>query len=388
MPPPNASEAMARLRESRGEKWTVYPEDVIPVWVADMDLDIAPPIKAALARMLERPDLGYPIHPRPTQLPTRLAERLAARFGWQIEPRRVELITDVVQGIFVSLAQWAEPGEGVVIQTPIYPPFLGAVREMKRRIVENPLAADAGGYAVDLDGLRAACDAGTRMILLCNPHNPSGRAFTRAELEGIAAIAEERDLVVVSDEIHAELVFSGAKHIPFASLAPEVEARTVTLYSASKAFNIAGLRCAAAIFGSDTLRRRFLELPRHLRGGLGTMGLEATRVAWTESDTWLAETLALLEENRDFLVRRVRETLPGVVCHSPEATYLAWLDCRSLGLEPSPYDFFLDRARVATSDGAAFGTPGEGFVRVNFATQRPILSEALERMAKSLEQRA
>ncbi len=372
-----------RLRRSRGEKWTSYPEDVLPLWVADMDYPVAEPIREALQWAVDRPDLGYPIHPRPTDLPALLETRCLARFGWRIEPRRVEIITDVVQGIFVALQQFSREGEGAVIQTPIYPPFLGAVDEMRRRRIENPLRLGERGYEVDLDGLRAvAPDA--RMLLLCNPHNPSGRAFRRDELEGILAIAEECDLVVVADEIHADLVFPGARHIPFASLSPAAEARTITLTSASKAFNVAGLRCAVAIFGSADLRRRFLEFPRHLRGGIGILGIEATRAAWREGDAWLAEVLGHLEANRDFVTRTVAEALPGVRLHPAEATYLAWLDCRELGLEPSPYRFFLDRAKVALSDGAAFGAPGRGFVRLNFATARPLLAEALERMAKAL----
>ncbi len=374
----------AALRRSRGEKWTTYPEDVLPVWVADMDYPVADPIRRTLQAAVDRPDLGYPIHPAPTDIPELLATRMQECFGWRIEPRRVELITDVVQGMYVALQQFCREGEGVVVQTPIYPPFLSSVRTMKRRLVENPLALGGEGYSVDLEGLRAAADADTRMLLLCNPHNPSGRAFRRDELEGILAVAEERDLVVVSDEIHADLVFPGRRHVPFASLCPEAEARTVTLTSASKAFNIAGLRCAVAIFGSDALRQGFLGVPRHLRGGLGILGIEATRAAWREGGAWLERVLAHLEANRDFLADFVARELPGVVHHPPEATYLAWLDCRSLGLEPSPYRFFLDRARVATSDGAAFGEPGRGFARINFATARPILAEALERIAKSL----
>jgi len=234
--------------------------------------------------------------------------------------------------------------------------------------------------------LRRAVDAGTRAILLCHPHNPTGRVLRRAELEGIAALALERDLVVVSDELHGDLVLPGAEHVPFASLGPEVEARTITLTAASKAFNIAGLRCAVAVFGSDSLRRRFLELPRHLRGGLGILGIEATRAAWRFADPWREAVVAKLAENRRLVAERVAEALPGVRFHPPEATYFAWLDCRALGLEPSPFRFFLDRARVAFSDGASFGRPGAGFVRLNFATSRALVTEAIERAAKALKE--
>jgi cystathionine beta-lyase len=225
-------------------------------------------------------------------------------------------------------------------------------------------------------------------MLLCNPHNPSGRVFRREELEGIAQVALARDLVVVSDEIHADLVFPGSRHIPFAALSPEIEARTITLSSASKPFNIAGLRCAVAVFGSDALRKRFLGCPRHLRGGLGSFGIAATEVAWRHCQPWLDEVLAYLGANRQLLADFTAAELPGIRHFRPEATYLAWLDCRALGLEPSPYRFFLSRAKVALSDGAAFGGPGRGFVRLNFATSRRILRLALERMAEALRERA
>jgi cystathionine beta-lyase len=377
----------ASRRPSRGEKWSLYPEDVLPLWVADMDFPVAEPIRRVLRFAVERSDLGYPIHPAPTDIGEIAAARMRQRFGWAIDPGRVEVLCDVVQGLVVSLLQFAEPGEGAVVQTPIYPPFLSNVRACGRRLIENPLRRDAAGYRVDLEGLGAAVDSGTRLILLCNPHNPTGRVFRQDELEGIAEIALRHDLVVVSDEIHADLVYPGARHVPFASLAPEVAARTLTLTAASKAFNIAGLRCGLAIFGSDALKRRFNALPRHVRGGVNLPGFEALRAAWRHADPWLERVLVYLEANRDFVTRFVANELPGVVLHPPEGTYLAWLDCGALGLEPSPCEFFLERARVALSDGPNFGAPGRGFVRINFATSRSILGEALERMAKALRAR-
>lgn len=375
------------LCQRRGEKWALYPEDVLPLWVADMDFPVAKPIQRLLRRSLDLGDLGYPMHPRPTRLPSVFARRAEERFGWSVEAGRVELITDVVQGLYVALQQFTAEGEGAVVQTPIYPPFLAAVREMRRTLVENPLLIADGGYSVDLEGLRRVVDERTRIILLCNPHNPSGRVFRREELEGIAEVALARDLVVVSDEIHADLVFPGSRHIPFASLSPEIEARTLTLTSASKPFNIAGLRCAVAIFGSDELQQRFLGCPRHLRGGLGSFGIAATEVAWRHCQPWLDDVLAYLAANRQLVADFTAAQLPGVRHFRPEATYLAWLDCREIGLEPSPYQFFLSRAKLALSDGAAFGSPGRGFVRLNFATSRRILSQALERMAEALRER-
>jgi len=377
----------AARRPSRGEKWASYPEDVLPAWVADMDFPIAEPIRRMLRSAVDRSDLGYPIHPAPTDVPEIVATRMERRFGWRPDPGNIEILADVMQGMYVALQQFSEPGDGVLLQTPIYPPFLGSVRGMKRRTIENPLALGPAGYEVDTGGLREAARAGARLLLLCNPHNPSGRVFRREELEGIAEVALENDLVVVSDEIHADLVYAGHRHIPFASISDAIAARTITLTAPSKAFNIAGLRCAVAIFGTAELAQRFRALPRHMRGGVGILGIEALRVAWRHGQPWLDQVLAYLQSNRDHLAEFVRSELPGVAFHLPEATYLAWLDCRALQLEPDPYTFFLERGRVALSSGAAFGAAGRGFVRVNFATSRSILSEILARMARALHER-
>jgi cystathionine beta-lyase len=377
----------ALRRSGRGEKWGTYPEDVLPAWVADMDFPIAEPIRRALRRAVEDSDLGYPIHPAPTDVPEIVAARMQQRFGWCPDVGCVEILTDVVQGMYVALQQFSEPGDGVVVQTPIYPPFLGSVRAMKRRLIENPLALGQAGYGFDLNGLRRAAVDGARILFLCNPHNPSGRVFHRQELEDIAEIVTSSELVVVSDEIHADLVYCGHRHVPFSSLSSDVAARTITLSAASKAFNVAGLRCAVAIFGAPELKRRFCALPRHLRGGIGVPGIEALRAAWRHGQPWLDQVLAYLEDNRDLLAGFVADEFAGIRWHRPEATYLGWLDCRGLGLEPDPCRFFLQRARVGLSDGAAFGAPGRGFVRVNFGTSRAILSEVLERMAKALRRR-
>ena len=374
----------AARRPSRGEKWTTYPDDVLPLWVADMDFPIAEPIRRVLRFAVERSDLGYPIHPAPTAIPELTAERMQRLYGWSFAPERVEILSDVVQGMFTAVYQFSAPGDGVVVQTPIYPPFVGAVAKQGRRLDENPLALGPHGYEFDLERLRRDTDERTRVLLLCNPHNPTGRAFRRDELEALAAIALERNWWVVADEIHQDLVHPGHRYVPFASLSPAIEARTITLTAASKAFNIAGLRCGVAIFGSDEAKRRFCALPRHIRGGIGMLGIEALEAAWRYSEPWLDEVRAYLAENRAYLIDFVRDEFPGVVLHPPEATYLAWLDFRALDLRPSPFAFFLENAKVALSDGATFGAPGRGFARINFATSRAILSDALERMAKSL----
>ncbi|MCP3986391.1 MAG: pyridoxal phosphate-dependent aminotransferase, partial [bacterium] len=371
------------LRRRSGEKWQTYADDVLPLWVADMDFDVAEPIRQRLQECLDIGDLGYPLHPAPTGLPEVFAERAARRWGWQVEPGQIELLTEVVQAMYVTLEQFSGPGDGVIVQTPIYPPFTGVVKELGRRLEENPLTLGESGYAVDLEGL-AACAARSKLLLLCNPHNPSGRVFRREELQGIAEIADAHDLVVVSDEIHSDLVYPGCTHIPFATLSDSAASRTITLTAASKAFNIAGLRCALAVFGSDELRKRFLAFPRHFRGGLGSLGIQATLTAWREGDPWLRDLLVYLEGNRDFIADTLRQELPDVRFFRPEATYLAWLDFRAMNLSPSPYRHFLENGKLALSDGRAFGPPGQGFARINFATSRPILTTALERLIDSL----
>ncbi len=373
------------LRQRRGEKWGLYPPDVLPAWVADMDFPVCEPIQRMLEQSVRVGDLGYPIEQTARDLPAIFAERAQRRFGMQVDAQRVEVLTDVVQGLYIGLATLSEPGDAAIVQTPVYPPFLHAVAECERRLVVNRLQAGGSGYTIDLDALRAGIDRRTRLLLFCNPQNPTGRVFTRGELEALAEIVLEHDLIVLSDEIHADLVHPGARHIPLAALAAEVAARTITLTSASKAFNIAGLRCAVAAFGSAELQQRFNSIPRHLRGGLGILGLAATALAWTEGQPWLDEVLAHLDGNRRFVETFVRERLPQIGHVAPQATYLAWLDCRAVATDP--YRFFLEEARVALSDGKAFGPGGDGFARLNFATSRPILTQILARLAAALPSR-
>ena len=378
----------SQLRLRRGQKWSLYPADILPAWVADMDFEVAAPIRAALAERVANNDFGYPLAPQRTDLPALFAARVAARFDWHIDPAEVVILSDVVQGLYLCLETLSAPGDGVLIQTPIYPPFLHAAAETGRRAVRCPLVVGAARYEIDFDALEAAVAQDTRVLMLCNPHNPSGRAFGRTELEQLAAFACRHDLVVVSDEIHAELVLSEDRHIPIASLGAEVAARTVTLMSASKAFNIAGLCMAFAHFGTPALRERFQRVPAHSRGGTNTLAIAAVQAAWTAGQPWLDEVLAYLRSNRDYLAAHCRAHWPQVKFFPPEATYLAWLDMRALALPGVPQEFFLQQARVALSDGRAFGEEGTGFVRLNFATSHELLAAVLARMDAALAQHA
>lgn len=370
------------LRARGGGKWRRYDPDVLPCFVADMDFAVAPAVQLALARFTERGDYGYGTMTDLEPMFAAFASWMERRHGWAPDPQLMHATADVVQGIVAAIVAYCGPGDGVIVQTPVYPPFLSCIDHTRRRRVENPLIDSGERYEVDLDGLRGvARDA--RVILLCNPHNPTGRVLERSDLEAIAAVARERGLVVVSDEIHADLLYAGASHIPMETLAPDV---TVTLTSATKGFNIPAVRTAVVHFGTADLKARFdAALPDHLLGRPSRFGVDATIASWTDSEAWLAEVMAYLDGNR----RRVAEWAAhaGLGHHVPEATYLAWLDCRRLGLPEgtSPYDYFLERARVGLSNGADFGPPGEGFVRLNFATAREILDEILERMASVLD---
>lgn len=371
---------LERLRARLSVKWQHYGRECLAAWVAEMDFAVAEPIRATLQRALELHDFGYPQEQDAVGLPSSFAARMSERYGWAIEPERIEVLSDVVQGIYIALMAFTAPGDGVVVQTPIYPPFLDSVKKLGRRLSTCALVDVGERYGIDFAALAQAC-RGARMLLLCHPHNPSGRVFTVDELRAIAALVLEHDLLVVSDEIHADLTLPGRTFTPFAAIDPDVAARTITLSSASKAFNIAGLRCAVAHFGSPALHERFnARVPGHARGGVGILGQYCTKAAWESGEPWLGEVKRTLDANRHSLVRSLHERLPEVRVHLPEATYLAWLDCTRLGLGKSPAAHFVGRGRVALSDGAWFGEGFEQCVRLNFATSKPILSEIIERL--------
>jgi len=377
--------SVAELRRSSRVKWALFGDDVLPAWVADMDFPVAPPIHRAIRDLVDRHDLGYHLVPLSPRLREALVSRMAERFAWQIEPHRIVPLVNVVQGLDVSVLLHSRRNDGVVVQVPIYPPFLAAVAKSGRRLVESPMVRGEDRFEIDFERLRASIDPGTRLLLLCNPHNPTGRVFERAELSALGELALEHDWIVVSDEIHADLTFPGHRHLAFASLAPELAERTITLTSATKGFNLAGLPCAFAVFGSDRVQQPFRELPPHVLGHCGILDDAATCAAWTEGQPWLDEVMAYLLENRQLVLDFLARELPALHVLPPEATYLAWLDCSDLGLPGDPFAFFLEHARVALSRGPDFGTGGEGCARLNFATSRAILLEILERMATALK---
>lgn len=371
------------MRRRRGVKWGRHGGDVLPAWIADMDLGVPEPVQQAILRVVEGRDYGYPLRAGDDCLEAAFAHRMRERFGWEVDRELVLPVADLVQAIVASVVAFAGPGEGVVVQTPIYPPFLHAAANAGRRLVVAPLEDDGKRFGFDPERLAAVVDEGTRLVLVCNPHNPTGRVFSREELEAIGRLAVERDLVIVSDEVHCDLVYPGARHVPMATLGADVAARTVTLNSATKSFNIAGLRCAVLHLGSPALLERFRRaIPERLLGTVGVLGVDASVAGWREGQPWLDEVMGVLGANRDRVAAWAAGLAPAVRHHPPEATYLAWLDCA--GVAEDPHRLFLEEARVALSAGADFGPGGETCVRLNFATSPHILDELLARMARVL----
>jgi cysteine-S-conjugate beta-lyase len=373
------------LRTRPGAKWQAPAADVLPAWVADMDFRVAEPIRAALHDMIDVADFGYPDWPdNVSPLRQAYCERMADRYGWLPNVEHVREFTDVTQAVHAVLHLATEPGEGVAVHTPAFGPFTRTIAAMDRRLVPIPMVDSGRGWTFDLDRFAdSARTSGCRLLLLVNPHNPTGRVFTREELLGLAEVAGRNDMVVVSDEIHADLVYAPHEHIPFASLGADVEARTVTVYSASKAFNMAGMRCAAGHIGSASLRAAFAALPRGLLGSVNVLAVRASLAAWTDGDGWLAATLDYLDRNRRLVADVLAERLTDVRHHPPEASFLSWIDCRALGWGDNPAATFRDLAGVELSSGPSYNPGGDGFVRLNFATSTPLLRQILDRLVDS-----
>lgn len=376
------------LRARAGIKWAAAGPGVIPSWVADMDFPPPKVAREALSCLAASGDMGYhPGHPQPEEVEDRWLRRMEARFGWPPPSGRLKVFTDVVQAVEVVLHLATSQGDGVLTLTPAYPVFVAGVAHMGRRLLPVP-AKDVGlSWEFDLEAARAAAPE-AKVLLLVNPHNPTGRALSRAELGALAQLAVDHDLLVISDEVHADLLLADhARHVPFASLSGEVAERTVTVYSASKSFNMGGMRCGVAHIGPDWLWDELGHLPSHLWGRASLGALVTTLACWSaEGDRWLELCVARLRANRsllgDWLSGPGGEA--GVSGPLAEATYLQWLDFRGAGLGPDPAGHLLGKAHVMLSPGPTYGPGGEGFARLNFATSPKILCEILERIAISL----
>ncbi|MGH1492504.1 MAG: MalY/PatB family protein [Acidimicrobiales bacterium] len=374
----------SELRGLTGIKWSRHPDDVLAAWVADMDL--APPDFAvqAVRDLAERGDFGYNLT-AVEQLPAVFSEWQRRYHGWQPDVEEITIFNDVLHAIAHSIWLHTKPGDGIVLLTPIYPPFIKAVEGSGRRVVDVKL--DTEGWRLDPERLEAAIDETTTAVLLCNPHNPTGRVLDQIEREAIAKVVVENDLLLISDEVWGDLTHPGNPHVPMATVNDEVAERLITISSPSKAFNLAGLRFALAHIGSPRLAKQFDGLPPHFLGAVGSPGSEAALRCWTEGHDWLAETKTFLTARRDQLAARVAADLPGVVFQVPEATYLAWLDFSALELDAEPRDWLFEHAKVALSPGPDFGQHGAGYVRINTATSPQLLDEVLDRIVGAVNSR-
>jgi cysteine-S-conjugate beta-lyase len=371
--------SLERLTRRRHAKWSRYEPDVLPAWVAEMDFPLADPVKAALIEAIELDDTGY-ANPAASGLAGAFAGFAERRLGWLVDPSQVAPLIDVVDGIARIVRVLTEPGDGVIISPPVYHPFFVVIDEVGREVVEAPLGA---GGELDLETIRDRLGEGARMIVLCNPQNPTGATAGREQLAGLAELAAEHEAWVLADEIHAPLTLAGAEHVPFVTVSEAAAARGIVLASASKAFNIAGLKCALAVTAGEPAREQVERLPVSA-GRCGHLGVLASVAAFEHGDAWLDAVLGLLDSNRALLAELLAERLPAVRYVPPRAGYLAWLDCTALGLGDDPSEAFLERGRVALSSGPTFGVQGRGHVRLNFATNPELLAEAVRRMAAVL----
>ncbi|MEJ2109158.1 MAG: PatB family C-S lyase [Acidobacteriota bacterium] len=376
-------DAVVERRETDSIKWSLYQDDVIPLWVADMDFVSAEPIVEALKSRTEHAVFGYS---RPSSLLTGLiVDRLNRLYAWEIQPPDVVYLPGIVTGLNIAYQAFAAEGEGILVQPPVYFHFLKDPVFHGRTLQDPPLVRKGNTYEIDFERFEDVIDDRTKVFVLCNPHNPVGRVFTKAELEKIADICLRHKLIICSDEIHCDLIYPPHRHIPIASLDPEVEASTVTLMSPSKTYNMAGLGCGYAVIRNPRIRKYWNKISYGITPLVNIMGHTAAVAALERGWDWLGQVLEYLEQNRDYVVDFIKDKLPGVRMAPVEATYLAWLDCTETDFPGNPHEFFLKEAGVALNDGSEFGKDYEDFVRLNFACPQKLLKKALFRMAEAFD---
>lgn len=362
-------------------KWDLYAgRDILPMWVADMDFSASPEILKALHRRLDHGVLGYTNTPE--ALNEAVVRRMQVRHNWSIEPNWIVWLPGLVTALNLACRAVGESNDEVAVLTPIYPPFLSAPRLSDRQIKKIPLVEVKGRYVFDEDAFLAAISDRTRVLLLCSPHNPVGRAFTAEELRRIAELCVERDIVICSDEVHCDLILDDQQHIVTATLSEAIASRTITLMSPSKTFNLPGLNCAFAVIPEARLRQRFKRVRQGIVPHVGLFGYEGALAAYRYGEPWHRELLDYLRANRDCVQEAIGK-MPALTMTHVEATYLAWIDARDLGVS-DPYRFFV-QAGVGLSDGRDFD--GQGFVRLNFGCPRQTLTQALARMHRAVSQR-
>ena len=363
-----------------GMKWTMHP-GTVGAWVAESDLGTAPAVASALHAAIDAGQLGYLPPAVGREMSRETAKLLRDRFGWSVPSGRVHPIADVIRGLELTIEHYSRAGSAVVVPTPAYMPFLTVPVAMGREVVEVPLASHAGRQTLDLVAIEEALGDGAGVVVLCNPLNPGGRVFERAELEALSEVVERHGATVFADEIHAPLVFDGAQHVPYASISEVAAGHAITAVSASKAWNLPGLKTAQLITSSDAAEKTWEALGPLASHGASTLGVIANTVAYRDGRDWLDHTVAYYNRNRRVLGERLAELLPDVGYRMPEGTYIAWLDVRALSLGDDPATRLRDRAGIALTDGRACGEVGAGHVRMILATPTPIVELIVERIA-------
>ena len=367
---------------TENSKWHHFPPDVLPMYVADMDFRSPEPVIRALRERVEHGFFGYGIEQ--PEFYEVVCDRLWRRYRWRVAPEAIVTFPGVISAFNLAVKTFATPGDGVLIHMPAYGPILNCPERYGMTRDEAQLVQGSDGrYEVDWDSFERACSPRTRIFLNCNPHNPAGRVFTREELARMTSICMEKEILIVSDEIHSDIVYPGHEHTPIATLSPEVEARTITLMAPSKTFNLPGLKASIAIIPDAGLRERMVAARTGLVTAVNILGYTACLAAYRDCDPWLSELIPYLHANRDYAAAFIAERMPALKMTVPEGTYLAWIDCRGAGIPGAdPRDFFLEQAKVGLSSGVDFGA--KGFVRLNFACPRSMLTGGLERMARAL----
>jgi len=375
----------ARLRAGGGLKWTAFP-GCIGAFVAEMDFGTAPPVARALQQAIAGGRTGYPPPALARDLAEACAQWQASRHGWDVAPERIHAVGDVLGALEVVLAHFVGGKTPVVLPTPAYMPFRPLLELHGYPVIEVPQVLHDGAWRMDLDAIGDALRSGAGLVLLCNPQNPTGRVFDADELRALAALVDHHGARVFADEIHAPLVLPGHRHVPYASVSAAARAHAITAVSASKGWNLAGLKCAQLVFDNDGDLARWRRMALLAGHGASALGMIASLAAWRDGAPWLDHVRAYLGRNRDLLAQALREHLPAAGCVPPQGTYLAWIDCRTLPLpaQVPPARFFLREARVALTDGRDCGEAGAGFVRLNFAMPAPLLREAVQRMGDAV----
>jgi cystathionine beta-lyase len=367
------------LHERRSDKWTGHDDDVLVATIAEMDFPLAEPVAEALRAAIDRSDLGY-APPAPRRLRDAFAGFARRRLRWDVDSDQITLVPDVMVGLVELSRVLTGPDGAVAFVTPAYPPFFTALPHAVARL-EHITEGEDG--AVDLEALAGSIAGGTRVLILTNPHNPTGRVLPRSELEAIAELCAEREVWVLADEIHAPLLLPGTEHTAWLEVSDASRACGIALTSASKAFNLVGLKAALLVTASDRMRGVVAGLP-DLTDQVGLLGVVAAEAAFAEGDEWLDAVLAQLDANRSLLGERLAAEAPPIRWQPPGASYLAWLDCRKLGLGDDPAQYFLERGRVALSPGLDYGREGAGFARLNFGTSPDLVAEAVRRIRSAL----